>query len=134
MGMAPGPQARPRRPGAVAAPVSAEINPKAVIDDGFADLWRPGKVYVFDGVDAGDVTTMNERVAACYAWAERHGLAVLDEIICWAPRWRPDRGQALDLAVTACRRDRAALLVHSLGVLPAGACVPSHLGSLPWSS
>jgi hypothetical protein len=102
-----------------------------VIDARGGDVWRPGKVYLFDGVDAGDVMTMNERVAECYAWAERRGLAVLDEIICWAPHWKPDRHQALDLAVTACLRDRAALLVHSLDVLPAGSCLPGRLGPLP---
>jgi hypothetical protein len=94
-----------------------------------------GKVYIFDGVDAdddtGDAPTMNARVAACYAWAEHHGLAVLDEIISWPPRRHPDRTRALATAIAACRRDNAALLVHSPAVLPDNPSARHELDPLP---
>jgi hypothetical protein len=78
----------------------------------------PSRVYIFDGVDGDDTATMNQRVAVCYAWAEHHGLTVVDEIISWAARTSPGREVALSRAVVACRRERAALLVHSDAVLP----------------
>jgi hypothetical protein len=94
---------------------------------------RPATVYIFDDVDGQDAKGMNERVAACYAWAEAHGLRVLDEIICWVPRCRCD-GAALALVVAACRRDQAALLVYSPAVLPPAADTLGDLVSLPlWS-
>jgi len=95
---------------------------------------RPATVYIFDGVDGQDTKGMNERVAACYAWAEAHGLRVLDEIICWVPRCRCDAAAALALVAAACRRDQAALLVYSPAVLPPAADTLGDLVSLPlWS-
>jgi hypothetical protein len=76
------------------------------------------RVYIFDAVDDGGPATMNDRVAECYAWAEQRGLTVLDEIVSWTPNDITGRELALDRAVTACHRDRAALLVHSRAVLP----------------
>ena len=95
---------------------------------------RPATVYIFDGVDGQDTRGMNERVAACYAWAEAHGLRVLDEIICWVPCCRGDAADALALVVSACRRDQSALLVYSPAVLPPTPDTPGDLVSLPlWS-
>lgn len=90
-----------------------------------------GNVIIFDGVDVDDANGMNARVAACYAWAEEHGLTVIDEIISWAPRFRPDRAEALRFAVGACLRTKAALLVHSRAVLPEGAGEVAELAPLP---
>lgn len=78
---------------------------------------RPGGVFVFDGVDGGDVAGMNERVAACYARAADRCLVVLDEVISWPPRFEPDRDEALRRAAAECRWHRAALLVHSAAVV-----------------
>jgi hypothetical protein len=95
----------------------------------------PGKVYIFDGVDADDASSMHERVAACYGWAEEHGAAVLDEIISWAPRFRSGRVEALAAAVTACRRDRASLLVYSASALPEGSQALASLDAVPlWTA
>jgi hypothetical protein len=78
------------------------------------------RAYLFDQVPATDPTSvlrMNERVAACYAWAEKHGFAIADEIIAWPDGPRSVQQVLADL-LEDCRRERAVLLVHSLDVLP----------------
>ncbi|HET9654745.1 MAG TPA: hypothetical protein VFP72_05290 [Kineosporiaceae bacterium] len=80
-----------------------------------------GRAYLFDavtGTGRPEIDAMNARVAACYTWAEVHGIEILDEVIAW-----PGSGRAaadlLAEVLELCRRDGAALLVHSPGTLPA---------------
>jgi hypothetical protein len=84
------------------------------------------RAYLFDQVSTADpvsVLRMNERIAACYAWAERHGFTVADEIIAW-PDGSRSVEQVLAELLEACHRERAVLLVHSLDVLPGSIPAP----------
>lgn len=73
----------------------------------------PRRVYVFERATGADLTALNRRVAACYAWADARQIAVLDEIIDWSGfPGRHERPQLAE-AVAACERDHAGLLVHS---------------------
>lgn len=97
-------------------------------------MHRPGGVFVFDIVSGGDVDGMNERVAACYAWAAERRLVVLDEVISWLPEVEPDRNQALRRAAGQCRCHQAALLIHSAAVVSQADEVVPDLSGIPvWS-
>lgn len=77
------------------------------------------RAYLFDRqvrTDPASLIELNTRVAACYAWAERHGVEVVDETIAWADGGRDPREVLAELII-ACRADRAALLVHSVTVI-----------------
>jgi hypothetical protein len=86
---------------------------------------RPERVYVFDRTTDAEMHAMNERVAACYRWADAHGVRVLDEFLDWAPpAGRPStdsaagsHGRPLARIVARCEREGAGLLVHSPAVL-----------------
>jgi hypothetical protein len=78
------------------------------------------RAYLFDQVSTGDpgsVLRMNARVATCYTWAEAHGFAIADEIIAWADGSRPVVDVLNDL-LAMCHSEQAALLIHSVDVLP----------------
>jgi hypothetical protein len=82
-------------------------------------LDQPARVYVFDHADArdhADVHSMNQRVTACYAWADKHAIKVLDEVIAWSDCQAGPAGILAEVAA-ACRRDGAGLLVHSPATL-----------------
>lgn len=77
------------------------------------------RAYLFDRqvrADPAALVELNTRVAACYAWAERNSVEVVDETIAWADGRRDPREVLAEL-LAACRADRAALLVHSTAVI-----------------
>ncbi len=89
------------------------------------------RAYLFDRLTrpgTASVIEMNTRVAACYTWAERHGVEIIDEVIAWGdPGCRP--GEVLADVVGACMTDGAALLVHSAEVIgPFLGTAPGLLG------
>lgn len=85
----------------------------------------PDRVYVFDRTTDAGLHAMNQRVTACYRWAEAHGIQVLDEVLDWArPTGRrlngstsESSGRPLARVVARCEREGAGLLVHSSAVL-----------------
>lgn len=78
------------------------------------------RVYLVDHVVPDDPSShraMNERVALCYAWADAHGVQVLDEIL-YRDRGTDDVIRFLGEVVAMCARDRAGLLVHPAAAFP----------------